>query len=312
MIPKAPLLVGDPATFTTVSGGGTLGAVKTFDADAPAQYFVRAENGNSGVLRLEAIVDSPGVQDYHVYQLSVPPFSHPPGAAQQGTSNLASTVDFRIKHGVYRNGFLWTSHTVAEDGVARVRWYQVAMNGWPTSGSPPDLVQTGSLDLGPGVYTWFSDVSVDEYDNMAMVFNRSSTSEFISVNRTFRRPLDPPGTLRQPTVMQLSTSPELGPRWGDYAGIDEDPGQSGTFWVHSEYRTSDWRTWAGRFAIPQGTGDFDGDGDIDLEDVSRFLNCFTGAAGTLAPGCEAGDLDGGDAIDLRDLNQFHDALTGPS
>ncbi|MDP7062412.1 MAG: hypothetical protein QF489_05690, partial [Planctomycetota bacterium] len=45
-----------------------------------------------------------------------------------------------------------------------------------------------------------------------------------------------------------STSPETGSRWGDYAGVEQDPVDPYTFWSHHEYRTNSWRTWVGEFS----------------------------------------------------------------
>ena len=152
---------------------------------------------------------------------------------------------------------------------------------------------------------------MDAQGNMAMGFNRSSATEFISVCRTYRRYFYPVGFVREPVIMQVSTTPELDDRWGDYSGIGEDPAEPGTFWIHAEYRTSDWRTWAGRFTIPLDDGDFDLDGDVDMLDFARFQECFTGSGGEYEEGCEPGDIDGDGAIGLRDYGPFHSILGGP-
>ena len=61
-----------------------------------------------------------------------------------------------------------------------------------------------------------------------------------------------------------------------------------------------------------GVGDFDGDGDVDLEDFWAFQECFTGADnGPPATGCEGGDIDADDDCDYSDLDLFDVLLTGP-
>jgi hypothetical protein len=57
-----------------------------------------------------------------------------------------------------------------------------------------------------------------------------------------------------------------------------------------------------------GDGDFDEDGDVDLEDFATFAECF-GSAGV--DGCEAGRMVEGDTIDLDDFGAFQAAMTGP-
>jgi hypothetical protein len=121
------------------------------------------------------------------------------------------------------------------------------LNGWPTSGSNPSLADSGYVDAGSGVYTWFGDINVDADGNMAIAYNQSSSSQYVGVNSAWRAPGDAAGTLKDHLELQISTSAETGSRWGDYAGLENDPSVPGRFWSHHEYRTTSWRTWAGKF-----------------------------------------------------------------
>jgi hypothetical protein len=61
-----------------------------------------------------------------------------------------------------------------------------------------------------------------------------------------------------------------------------------------------------------GGGDFDGDGDVDLDDLDRLLECLTGPGGTpvepppICPGTclEAFDSDADTDVDLCDFAAF--------
>jgi len=58
--------------------------------------------------------------------------------------------------------------------------------------------------------------------------------------------------------------------------------------------------------------DFDGNGRVDMVDVWRFQQCFTGpGGGPIGPECNAGDHDGDGDIDLTDYAEFHEVFTGP-
>ncbi len=255
IIPKAPLLVGGAATITSVrtaSGPISLSSTKTYDTGTPAQYFITAFSGSSTKLLMKAIENPLGTPVLTEFQLTVPNFNSPPGAEQFGTTNLADTIDVRIKNGVYRNGRLWVAHTVGVNGTARVRWYEIDPRGWPASGNNPVLVQSGTQNLGAGEHNWYGDINVDASGNMGLAFNRSSSNQYISVERSFHLAGDAAGSLHSPTLMQISTSPEEGSRWGDYSGVEEDPASPGTFWSHHEYRTSSWRTWVGKFTPMAG------------------------------------------------------------
>ncbi len=52
-------------------------------------------------------------------------------------------------------------------------------------------------------------------------------------------------------------------------------------------------------------GDFDLDGDVDLNDLDQFVTCFTGqGGGPIDPACSAGDFDGDGDIDCDDWENF--------
>ncbi|UCG17026.1 MAG: hypothetical protein JSV19_03125, partial [Phycisphaerales bacterium] len=57
-----------------------------------------------------------------------------------------------------------------------------------------------------------------------------------------------------------------------------------------------------------GDGDFDSDGDVDLNDFGGFQVCFDQPAGG---GCQPGDMNGDDFIDAADIAPFVNALIGP-
>ncbi len=265
---KAPMLVGGPVTPVGVRTGSnprSLGAVKHYDTALPAGYFAQAIGGTT--LTLNAIEDPLGSATLRSFTLNVPFYSFPPGAEQLGTSNRADAIDNRIKNGVYRNGSLWLVHSVASQGVTRVRWYEVRMNGWPASGNVPELRQTGLIDEGPGIYTWMADIHVDDVGNAVICFNRSSANEFISVQRAVRGASDPLGQFAPGVVLQESTSPETGDRWGDYAGVDEQPNAPGVLWTHNAYRTSAWRTWVGQIIVDATLIDCNGNDVADAIDI---------------------------------------------
>jgi hypothetical protein len=253
---KAPMLVGDPVTIDNLytSGGFlSLGATKAYDATAPAAYFASAHAVGSPYVRIYAVTDPAGSPQLHSFNLNVGSFGMPPDAQQLGTSNRADTIDYRIKNGVVRDGILYVVHNVSGgDGAAKARWYRIDLRGWPQSGQDPVKLDGGDVDPGFNIDTWFGDVNVDADGNMAIAVNRSSPNEPIGVYRTFRLVTDPAGTTRPTVEMQTSTTPEQGSRWGDYAGLEEDPAEPGTFWNHHEYRTWSWRTWMGQFAIEPG------------------------------------------------------------
>ena len=68
----------------------------------------------------------------------------------------------------------------------------------------------------------------------------------------------------------------------------------------------------GSAVVPiEGTGDFDGDGDVDIYDFAAFQVCFTGdLPGSPLGGCKPGDLDGDDDVDVSDYAEWFAILVG--
>jgi hypothetical protein len=125
------------------------------------------------------------------------------------------------------------------------------MNNWP-SGGTPELVQSGEIDPGGTVRTFFSTIAVDPNGNAAVVCARSSPTEFISMYRAVRRFNDPLGTMPDQAIVKASDGPYFTSRWGDYSGVAVDPMDNRTFWGHHEYSLGGtWHTWVGSFAPEQ-------------------------------------------------------------
>jgi hypothetical protein len=55
-------------------------------------------------------------------------------------------------------------------------------------------------------------------------------------------------------------------------------------------------------------GDFDADGDVDIEDFNALAACLAGCQQPLGQGCEPGDMDADGDVDLVDFAQFQRAF----
>ncbi|MCH7700237.1 MAG: dockerin type I repeat-containing protein [Planctomycetes bacterium] len=308
MLEKAPMLSGGLGIITDLLITGTQShGIPVMYGPAPAMYLIEhSENSSSTGIRLSAITDPLGVPQRVTTTLTVDPYGPPEDPPQQGTSVRPETFDARFWSCVWRNGSLWATHHINSDRVL-VRWYEIKTNDWPGGGTP-EVVQSGEIDPGPGIRTFFSAISVNEFGDAGIVFARSSSSEFISMGRAVRSASDPLGTFQPMVILKESTSPYTTSRWGDYGGIGVDPIDHRTFWAHHEYATAtnNWNTWVASFAPPPAS-DLDGDGDVDLDDYEIFQDCFGGPdvppAGTCPEGVDA-DFDNDDDVDLIDFQRF--------
>ncbi len=269
----------------------SMGGVKNYDSTNGYMYFVGGIWSAGSSIRIQC-KQTTGTATPNSRWVSVSSFGDPPDARQQGSSNRLDTIDCRIKNGVIRNGILYAAHGIGSGGVTQVRWYQIDLRGWPTSGQNPTLLQEGTLSLGSGIYNWFPDVHADAAGNITVGYNRSSTSELPSTEASWRVVSDPTGTMPNVQSLVTSSAPYTGGRYGDYSGVDEDPASPGSFWGHAEYSVGPWETWIDKWTIdtgPDPSADFFGVPTVGDEDLLvTFTNTSTGT------GLYAWDWDFGD------------------
>ncbi len=170
--------------------------------------------------------------------------------------------DFRPQDFEYRNGYAWTSSTIACNPgggtVNCVRWAQIN----PATAS---VVDAGVYSSG-GAYRIFADLAVDACDNMAVGYTKSSASIYPAIWVSGRLSGDPAGTLQAETQLKAGeiayTSFETSAprRWGDYTEMTIAP-DGATFWYLGEYSkntgTSNgrWGTYIGSFSYACDPGE---------------------------------------------------------
>lgn len=273
---KAPMLNGDPVTFSDLApdNGASLQVAQMF-GDAPQCYFVSRQN--SSALRVWTInnpLTSPSWQRVSVTQLSNA--SGPSQDAPNPGGGLISTLDGRIMNVHYRDGNLYAAHAIdGAPGITVSRWYHIDMNGWPSSGNNPSLVQQGEITGDSGQHYYFPAIYSDRSDNVGMIMSRSSSSEYASVQVSGRFPTDPLGTMSSPIQLAIGDRTADG-RWGDYLDIAMDPDDDKTFWIVGMYRKSfGWQTWIDQFTIELPCpADLDFNGELNFFDISLYIGSF--------------------------------------
>jgi hypothetical protein len=245
---KTPMLSGSPTTYND------LVYTTSFSAQAALHYggnvagFYASVNNTSSI-RLYAVRDPVGSPSLVTTTVNVPPFTP---ASRYSAPNRGANVDpldGRVFTVQWRNGNLYTGHAINVGGVNKARWYHFDTGNWPDSGSPT-LVQSGNVDPGSGIHTYFPALFENAAGDVGMVFARSSSNEYVSVQITGRHPNDPPGTMAQPTQLFIGDAAGSG-RWGDYYSIAIDPNDDLTFWIIGEYQKAGvgWATWIESFSL---------------------------------------------------------------
>ena len=285
-IKKSDALVGDPLSWKQVSlsgsGNQSLGLPVTWDAATPQYLLQSSEGTGNGItfseIRLHAITSPDGDPGLTSYDLPVATYSYPAHPPQQGTTDRPYLFEPRFWSCIQRGGSVWAVHHVNNDR-ARVRWYEIAMNGWPGSGSNPTVAQWGEVDAGQGISTYFPGITVDGLGNAAVTFARSSANEYISMYSARRAAGDPLGTFQPMQLVRASSAPDTSGRWGDYAGASPYPDEPGRLWLAHEWTNGGgWRTWITEIDFELCLGDTNGDGQVNVDDILNVIAAF-GACG---------------------------------
>jgi len=294
---KTPMLSGDPVTFADIRGASSASVqVAQSFGTPPGTYFLSVRNSTS--LRIQTIESPLTSPTLRTAVLGVPAISSPDDAPSPG-GGLISTLDGRIMNVQWRDGMIYAAHGIQVSGKAQARWYQIDTRGWP-AGPSPALVQSGNVDAGPGVYTFFPAIASNRFGNVAMVMAASSASEFASVQATGRLRTDPPGTMGSPTQLTIGSRGADG-RWGDYFYIALDPNDDTTFWMIGQVQEPfGWQTWIQSFTVGC-PADVNGDGSIDVGDFFAFVVLFS-------TGDPAADFDGDGTLDVLDFFAFVSAF----
>ncbi len=263
-------LYAGTATFTllkdTTGNGFTMVPAITYDTNLNRVYLLEDFDNSIGQLRLSTITGSIGAE-----VLTKGTF-FPTSASnwdfggtgdfmpQLGSLNKIDGGDSRIQNVVYRNGSLWTTHTVflpaATPTRAAVQWWEIATNGV--------VKQFGRLEDATGKTNYgYPTIAVNKNSDALIGYSRFATNQYASGNYSFRFSFDATNTLRDDTVFKSGESAYYktfgGPdnRWGDYSSTVVDPVNDLTFWTIQEYAAasvgnpdiegnSRWGTWWAR------------------------------------------------------------------
>ena len=240
---KAPLLVGDPAQFTDIqnAGAATVQCAQTFGNNS-APFFIGNDTFSS--MEIIALQDPFTSPSFDTFQLTVPSFSSAADAPNgNGANSLLDTIGPRLYNLIWRDGSLWAAHTIGGNGgsAAVARWYEIATNDWPQSGQPT-LEQSGEIDPGNSVSTFFPAIYTDAAGNTAVVMAHSSPTETASIAISGRLATDPPGMMSEPVLFATGDFTTTG-RWGDYFDIALDPEDNMTFWTIGEVTSNSASGW---------------------------------------------------------------------
>ena len=235
------------------------------DEDPPQGYFVSWSRCSATQFIAQPIAGTAPLASLGT-QIVLNTFNvgQPPLARQLNGPNTVDTLDGRVMNAVYRNGTLWTAHTVSQagggDGSAVIHWLQID----PVAKT---VLQQGIYSSTATDY-YYPMLAVDSRNNALLVFNRSSAAEYIGAWYAARLSSDPPGTFGAPSLLKSGVdqyyryydATDTRNRWGDYNGVALDP-NGHTVWMEAAWADArvpvepngsygNWTTWIGSTDLP--------------------------------------------------------------
>lgn len=187
--------------------------------------------------------------------IQVGAYTIPPKPKQpllNGVSNtLTISGNYLIDKTVYRDGFLYASHTTGftwsgDPGPrATLKLYSLQVTSNPT------VIERESLFGKAGRDYFYPSVHPTAGRDMVVVFNRTQdiAGEFPSIRYTVW-PLG--GALLGSRNVKAGTGSYTNGSWGDYNAAQPDPSDPETIWVTAEYSLGGtlWGTWVGAVQVP--------------------------------------------------------------
>ena len=239
-------LSGAPFTLQPAHTFGTPGT----------EFLVNSGSGSGSTLQIRTITgtwpngsSTPPVLSLPT-SVNVAAYSAPVDAPSSGSTTPIDTGDARLLNAVYRNGFLYTTHTVGEPCFGAttsscIAYYKINVTGAPT------LAVSSSFGA-TGLFYFYPAIMADPFENIFLVFARTGPNQFAESRHTLRLAADT-GTQgsaqlhagEAPYTMLDSVGRN---RWGNYSGISLDPTDSAVWVFHQHASTPDntWRTTVGR------------------------------------------------------------------
>jgi hypothetical protein len=244
VLDKAALYSGSAGTYTDFVNLFNADGTKAFTvkparclSSSSSEYLLNTRSGGGNSVTLWRIDGAPGSPTLtRVATVSVGSYSVPPDAPQKGGSNKVATNDCRTQEVVYRDGTVHTAFTERvgsrpKDRRAALRYLAISTAG----AKQKDTTYQGSS----GVHLYYPAVTNDANGNLAMFFNRSSGTEYISMYVT-KMPAG--GSFGASSLLAAGTTYMIQSRWGDYSGVHNDPLTGEVWGMCGTARNSVWAT----------------------------------------------------------------------
>ena len=176
-------------------------------------------------------INTTGTPTLSALDLTVPAWTEPPSADQPGAPGSVATDSSFLLNSVWNNGSLVTAHQIASSDLTKAVAQYFVINLPDNAGiAGATIADSGILGTGD---TYYPAITVRADGSVGVVYNESSTTEYISMYGAARLPSDPAGQTSPLLVVAGTTTNGDSFRWGDYSGISIDPTDN-SLWLAAE------------------------------------------------------------------------------
>ncbi|MDE1836437.1 MAG: hypothetical protein KGJ23_07465 [Euryarchaeota archaeon] len=244
---KTQMMSGTTPASTTFNNG--LGSAHPITDYGPlnTMYLVSDGFGRAGSLGLIAVTGTPpgGVSTSQQNPGIAPAEKAVANPADAGGGSV-NVDDGRIGSAAYQNGVIWAT---ANDGCAVAtcaRLFQI-------TAATHTITQDFDWYPSAGVSAFYPAASFDSLGDLGILVSVVSSTTYASMDITGQLLSDPSGTLETPVMVATGTSAQTSTRFGDYSGLQPDPGTVSGFCGSGEWDgpagAGSWNTWNDCFNV---------------------------------------------------------------
>lgn len=241
--------------------------VMTYDIKQSDLYIVQTWNNNNqgnGVLRVSTISEINGFASLSLGS-AFPATANPWSPFSITAPQLGSTIrlrpdSFHVSSAVFRNGYLWCTHSVALPAEGwpthtAIQWWQFSATG--------RVLQQGRIDDGTGTHSFdYASIAVNKNNDILIGYSIFGDDIYPGAGYSLRKASDAKATMRAPATLKAGTGPYGHARWGDYSSTVIDPANDLDMWTLQQYSDtggtdnslSGWALWWGKVSPGANSG----------------------------------------------------------
>jgi hypothetical protein len=243
LVPKLPLLNGEGVTKWTdllIQTTEIVRPVMSPTETSPIFLMSRAKGCGFLIWEIVDSLTSPSLLSKDIPAEGL--CEEPPPANQLGGPYLLRTSNPNFPRSpVYQDGSIWVAYMIAvgddSNQTSGIRWAEIDIRNWPSSVS---WIQDAVYYEEESSFSYPA-ITVNSSGDLAIVFQKSSSSEYLSLYFTGRLSSDPLNTLRPATCVRSGqeylaspTTDEKGNPYLDFIDIALDPSDKSA-WMAGSY-----------------------------------------------------------------------------